>query len=91
MIIWRIQQYSVYISSVYSPFSDRVGLPVYNIPSTGVLMKSIGAEILRPDALPGINHMRGMQYHIVLNITCRNSTTTVVQMCVHNSYTKHQH
>ena len=31
-------------------------------------MKSIGAEILRPDALPGVNHMRGMQYEIVLNI-----------------------
>ena len=31
-------------------------------------MKSIGAEILRPDALPGVNHMRGMQYQIVLNL-----------------------
>ena len=33
-----------YISLVYCPFSDRVGLPLYNIPSSGVLMKSIGAE-----------------------------------------------
>ena len=32
-------------------------------------MKSIGAEILRPDALPGVNHMRGMQYQIVLSTT----------------------
>ena len=31
-------------------------------------MKSIGAEFLRLDALPGVNHMRGMQYKIVLNI-----------------------
>ena len=31
-------------------------------------MKSIGAEFLRPVALPGINHVRGMQYQIVLNI-----------------------
>ena len=31
-------------------------------------MKSIGAEFLRPDALTGVNHMRGMQYQIVLNI-----------------------
>ena len=31
-------------------------------------MKSIGAEFLRPDALPGVTHMRGMQYQIVLNI-----------------------
>ena len=41
-----------YIASVYSPFSDRVGRPLHNIPSPGVLMKSIGA-----DALPGVNHM----------------------------------
>ena len=32
-------------------------------------MKSIRANILRPDALPGVNHMRGMQYQIVLNIS----------------------
>ena len=31
-------------------------------------MKSIGEEFLRPDALPGVNHMRGMHYKIVLNI-----------------------
>ena len=59
---------NIYISSVYSPCSDRVGLPLHNIPSSGVLMKSIGADFWRPDALPGVNHMRGMQYQIVLNI-----------------------
>ena len=32
-------------------------------------MKSIGTEFLGPDALPGANHTRGMQYQIVLNIT----------------------
>ena len=42
------------ISSVYSPFS--------------VLMRSIGAEFLQPDALPGVNYMRGMQYEIVINV-----------------------
>ena len=31
-------------------------------------MKSIGAELLRPDDLHDINHMRGMQYQIVLHI-----------------------
>ena len=31
-------------------------------------MKSIGAEFLRPDALPGVNHMHGMQYKIVINM-----------------------
>ena len=31
-------------------------------------MKSIGAEFLRPDAFPGIDHMRGMQYQIILNM-----------------------
>ena len=50
------------VASVYSPFSDRVGLPLHNIPSPGVLMKSIVAEFLRPDALPGVNHMRRIQY-----------------------------
>ena len=50
------------------PFSYRVGLPLHNIPSSGVLIKNIRAEFLRPGALPGVNHMRGMQYQIVLNI-----------------------
>ena len=34
-----------YISSVSSPFSNWVGLPLHNIPSSGVIMKSIGAEL----------------------------------------------
>ena len=55
---------SLYISSVYSPFSDGVGLPLHNSPSSRVLMKSIRTEFLRPDAIPGVNHMRGMQYKI---------------------------
>ena len=50
----------MYILSVYSPFSDRVGLPPHNAPFPGVLMKSIGAAFLQPDALPDVNHMRGM-------------------------------
>ena len=44
-------------SSVYSPFSDNVGLPPHNTPLPGVLMKSIGAAFLRPDALPDVNHI----------------------------------
>ena len=32
-------------------------------------MKNIGAEFVRPDAHPGVNHMRELQYQIVLNIT----------------------
>ena len=33
-------------------------------------MKSIGAEFLRPDALPGVNqHMHGMHYEIFRDIT----------------------
>ena len=35
--------FSYYILLVYSPFSDRVGLPLHNTPFPGVLMKSIGA------------------------------------------------
>ena len=49
-------------------------------------MKSIGAEFLRPDALPGVNHMRVMKYKIV-----KNFNMAATQIYVHNSYTKHQH
>ena len=55
-------------------------------------MKSIGAACLRPDALPDVNHMRGMQCQIVLiKYYGRKSTNTVVQICVYNSYTIQQH
>ena len=55
-------------------------------------MKSIGAMFLRLDALPDVNHMRAMQYQIVLNIIFwPEITNTVVQNCVYNSYTKQQH
>ena len=47
-------------SSVYSPFSDRVGLPHHNTPFPGVLMKNIGAAFLQPNTLPCINHMCGV-------------------------------
>ena len=53
---------------VYSQFSDSVGLPLHKIPSSGILKKSVGAVFLRPDARSGVNHMRGMQYQIVINI-----------------------
>ena len=38
-----LNTFVIYISSVYSPFSDMVGLPSHNTPFPGVLMKSIGA------------------------------------------------
>ena len=41
---------SIYIISVYSPFSDRVGLPLHNTPFPGVLMKSIGTAFF--DRMP---------------------------------------
>ena len=42
-------------------------------------MKSIGAEFLRPEAIPNVNHMRGMQYKIVLNIaySCKKFVCTI--------------
>ena len=45
-----------------------VGVLLHNIPFPGVLVKSMGAEFFRPEAFSGVNHMRGMQYQIVLNI-----------------------
>ena len=59
-----------YISSVYGPFSDRVGLPLNIIPSPGVLMNYIGAEFLRPDVVPGVNHMRGVKYPKTSSLCC---------------------
>ena len=46
VFVYSIMAWAVtvaYILSVYSPFSDRVGLPLHNTPFPGVLMKSIGA------------------------------------------------
>ena len=38
--------YIYILSSVYNPVSDRVGLPLNNIPSPGVLMQSVGSMLL---------------------------------------------
>ena len=77
-------------SSVYSTFSYRVGLPQHNAPFPGVLMKSIGAAFLRPDALPDVNHLRGMQCQIVLNTILHNtlegSGGILKQKCLHNAH-----
>ena len=59
-ITWGNSNIHGIISSVYSPFSDRVVLSLHNIPSSGVLIKSIGAEFLRPDTLHGINYINRM-------------------------------
>ena len=57
----------LHILLVYSLFSDRVGLPPHNAPFPGVLMNSIGAVFLQPDALPDVNHMRGIYYSLISN------------------------
>ena len=54
LVTSRMKKHRLYISSVYCPFSDRFGLPLHNFPSSGLLMKSIGADFLRPYALPGV-------------------------------------
>ena len=35
----------IYISSVYSPLSDRVGFPLHNTPTLGILIKSTGSRV----------------------------------------------
>ena len=58
--------------------------PLNNIRSPGVIIKCFGEET---GCLPGVNHMHGMQYQIVLNIySGPNSTNTVIQIYIHNSY-----
>ena len=60
---------SLSLSSLHSPFSDGVGLPLHNSPSSGVLMKSIRAEFfLRPDALPGVNHKGNIMIGVYLDM-----------------------
>ena len=46
-------------------------------------MKSIGAEFLRPDTLPGVNHMHGMQYKIVQNNKFTHTTSTLISFRNH--------
>ena len=46
-------------------------------------MESIGAAFLRPDALPDDNHIRGMQYHIVLNIIFTRDYYSLNQTSAH--------
>ena len=60
----------IYISSVCVHFPIGLDFPfiTFIVHSSEVLMKSIGAEFLRADALVGVNHMRGMPYRIVINI-----------------------
>ena len=46
-------------------------------------MKNIGAGILRPHALPGVNHMRVMQYpKMVINITFWPELNNCTNLCV---------
>ena len=72
MLKWRNYSSITKKQYIYHRFivSFPMGLHflINNIPSSGVLMKRIGAEFLQPDALPGANHMGRMQYEIVLNI-----------------------
>ena len=53
------------ITDIYHRFivrsCDRVGLPLQGF-------NCIRAESLRSEVIPGVTHMRGMQYQIVLNI-----------------------
>ena len=52
------------ILSVYSPFSDRIGLPLHNTPFPGV-NEEYWSSVFRPDALPDVNHMCEIQMNPV--------------------------
>ena len=60
------------ISSVYSPFSDRVGLSLHNTPFPGVLMKSIGAAFFY--RMPYLTSTTYTHSHVV-------SFVVVISMC----------
>ena len=63
----------IYILSVCSPFSDRVGLPLHNTPFPGVLMKSIGAAFF--DRMPFLTSTTsvGCNMYCVFNVNVTNS------------------
>ena len=63
----------IYILSVYSPFSDRVGLPLPNTPFAGVLMKSIVAAFF--DQMPFLTSTTcvGCNMCYVFNVNVTNS------------------
>ena len=65
--------FTVYILSVYSPFSDRVGFSLHNIPFPGVLMKSIGAAFF--DRMPFLmsTTCMGCNMCFVFNVNVTNS------------------
>ena len=67
----KIMSNTAYILSVHSPFSDRVGLPLYNTPFPGVLMKSIGAAFFdRMPFLTSTTYMGcNMCYAFNVNVT----------------------
>ena len=52
------------MSSVYSPFSDRVVFLLLNIPTSGGLMKSIAATELFYDRIPFLTLTTCMGYSI---------------------------
>ena len=66
----------VIILSVYSPFSDKVGLPLHNTPFPGVLMMSIGAAFF--DRMPFLMSTTcvGCNMCYVFNVNVTDSLVT---------------
>ena len=61
-----------YILSVYSPFSDRAGLPLHDTPFPGVLMKRIGATFF--DRMPFLTSIVSHGNRNTDYVTTRDST-----------------
>ena len=55
-----------YISLVYSHFSNRVGLPLHNIPSSEYWSRS------KMDPIPGVNHISGMHHCQIILLSVLN-------------------
>ena len=69
LIIMNLVMHYIYISSVYSLFSDRVGFPPHNTPFPGVLIKSIGAAFFIQMPFLTSTTCMGMQYQIGTDVT----------------------
>ena len=62
-----VEQYiDIYHHRFIVRFPKGLDFPLITLP---VLLMEYWSRFLRPDAFSGVNHMRGMQYKIVLSIT----------------------
>ena len=72
--------YALYIiSSMYSQFSDRVRLPLHNIPSPGVLLMLMFVQLHLISSRPsrGDHHIQSPPFRLLLNPVRQERSSTL--------------